>query len=247
MFQKSRPALSNRFQSFSSSTSVLKCSKTEVTLRTPRLNRSSITGLADVRQHAHSGSNPKLDFGTTTCALLSKARPIKNISQSLDRKGMSQLKMRFHSQAVDCAAVFSSAVIIPPSGPSPGHRSAMHGAPNPPYLSVAPTILTSSAATVAPAATNSHIRINIGFPPISAIALSFPKRRLSPPASTYLASSAAVLLFVFPVTSHQSQVTIHSSSSGSRPGRRIPSSRNFSWRLCRCRPIVAAVRETFQR
>ena len=39
----------------------------------------------------------------------------------------------------------------------------------------------------------------------------------------------------------------HYSSIGSRPGRRMPSSRNFSCKLCRCNPIVAAVRETFQR
>jgi hypothetical protein len=37
-----------------------------------------------------------------------------------------------------------------------------------------------------------------------------------------------------------------SSSASSRPGRRMPSSRSFSWRLWRCRPMVAAVRETFQ-
>ena len=36
-------------------------------------------------------------------------------------------------------------------------------------------------------------------------------------------------------------------STGSRPGRRMPSSRNFSCKLCRCKPIVAAVFDTFHR
>src|SRR4029077_17167108 len=40
----------------------------------------------------------------------------------------------------------------------------------------------------------------------------------------------------------------HSSSSGaSWPGLRIPNSRKRSCKLCRCKPIVAAVREIFQR
>lgn len=43
------------------------------------------------------------------------------------------------------------------------------------------------------------------------------------------------------------RVNSYSSSIGSRPGRRIPNSRSFSCKLCRCSPIVAAVRETFQR
>src|SRR5882757_11369707 len=43
-------------------------------------------------------------------------------------------------------------------------------------------------------------------------------------------------------------VEAHSSSSEiSCPGRRIPNSRNRSCKLCRCSPIVAAVREMFQR
>ena len=69
------------------------------------------------------------------------------------------------------------------------------------------------------------------FPPSIASALSVPKRVLPPPACKK------------PRRHHPSS----SSSVISCPGRRIPSSRNRSCKLCRCRPIVAAVREIFQR
>src|ERR1700760_2164431 len=92
--------------------------------------------------------------------------------------------------------------MIPPSGPSPGQRSAMHSTPICPYLSASP--MTRTGAATASCRSRESRAIN-GSPSNSASALSLPKRRLAPPASTNPATCAALL---FPITNHQSQVTL---------------------------------------
>ena len=46
---------------------------------------------------------------------------------------------------------------------------------------------------------------------------------------------------------HETQHAHSSSSGASWPGLRMPNSRRRSCKLCLCKPIVAAVREIFQR
>src|SRR5579864_6132814 len=94
---------------------------------------------------------------------------------------MSHPTIKFHSAPSPLSAVALKAVMIPPSGPSPGHRSAMVVTPSPACLPGATTTRTLPATP----RSNSHIRSTIALPSISASALSRPNRVLPPPASTY--------------------------------------------------------------
>jgi hypothetical protein len=158
---------------------------------------------------------------------------------------MSQLMIKLHEHSFDDVSLAYSAVMIPPSGPSPGQRSTTQSIPKLLYFPASPTM--PMVAPTAACKIRQSRAIN-GSPPNSANALSRPKRRLAPPASTNPATCPGSVL---PVTSHLVSLLPHdnysASSTGSRPGRRMPSSRNFSCKLWRCKPIVAAVRDTFQR
>ncbi len=254
MFQKSRPALSNRFQSRSSRTSACRSEIPWVTLRTPRSKAARNVASAPVRQHVQSGSGPCPECARTTCASLFAARSTRKFIQSAVKKGMSQLTITFHTRAGSFSCASSKAVTIPPSGPSPGQRSHRTSAPNSAYFPGAATTFTLSPIS----RSNAIIRASMGFPANSTRALSRPNRVLPPPAKTYApmlcsllpkvmrgipACSLLCVLFVL----CNLCVNFYSSSMGSRPGRRIRNSRNFSCKLCRCNPIVAAVRETFHR
>src|ERR1700743_748182 len=92
--------------------------------------------------------------------------------------------------------------MIPPGGPSPGPRSAMHSMPICEYLAASPMIRTGASVAVCKVRQSRAIS---GSPSNSTSALSRPNRRLAPPASTNPSTRAAPLL---PVTSHQSQVTL---------------------------------------
>src|SRR5438445_486506 len=103
---------------------------------------------------------------------------------------MSQLTIRFHSGRVALRSASSSAVMIPPSGPSPGQRSSTISAPNAAYLPATPTIFTGLVTLC----NSSIIPSSIGLPPISASALSRPNRVLPPPAKIPFAESMVLLL-----------------------------------------------------
>src|SRR5712692_5731991 len=200
MFQNSRPALSNRFQSASSRTSARSSAIPSVTLRTPRSNPERSSAAAPVCQQAQSGSGPDAECGKTTCALLLAARIVMNRSHSCVKNGMSQLTTRFHSGRAALWAASSSAVMTPPSGPSPGHWSSTISAPNAAYLPGNATIFTC----VVTLCSSSIMRAIIGIPPISTSALSRPNRVLPPPASTYAATFLEVVVVASRFTSHQS-------------------------------------------
>src|SRR6266568_1887745 len=168
IFQNNRLALSNRFQSAWSSTSARSSAIPSVTLRTPRSNPERNFASAAVCQQAQSGSGPDAEYGKTTCALLLVARSQRKASHSSVRNGMSQLTIRFHSPFAGFVAAFSSAVMIPPSGPSPGQRSSTIAAPNPAYLLGAATIFTSFVTR----RSISIMRSSIGAPATSTSALS---------------------------------------------------------------------------
>jgi len=114
---------------------------------------------------------------------------------------MSQPTTRFHvgsgTSLPELCALASRAVMIPPSGPSPGHRSAIHVTPNAPYFSRSPMIAT--AEVVSPSI--AHSRASKGCPASCAIALSLPNRELAPPASTCPAHDPAV-------TDHPSRIRL---------------------------------------
>src|SRR5690348_12587431 len=98
MFQKSRPELSNRFQSRSSRTSARSKATPSITLRTP-LSKAGCNVVTEfVRQQAHSGAGPVSECGRSTLALVVAVRSGKNIFQSCVKIGMSQLTTKFHSQ-----------------------------------------------------------------------------------------------------------------------------------------------------
>src|SRR5229473_777288 len=178
MFQNNRPALSNRFQSASSRTSAWSSEIPSVTLRTPCSNPERSFAAAPVCQQAQSGSGPDAECANKTCALLFAARSLKNRSQSDVKNGISQLTIRFHSCLSAFLAESSSPVMIPPSGPSPGHLSSITSTPNATYLPGTATIFT---CFVTPRS-SSIMRSSIGFPPTSTSALSRPNRVLPPPA-----------------------------------------------------------------
>src|SRR5580698_1993953 len=207
MFQKRRPKLSNRFQSAASSTSMDSCFIASVTRRTPLSNARVSVGAALVRQHAHSGSSRWVDSGTTTSAWLAAARSVRYRNHSTLRNGMSQPMTRHQEDSAeespDDPAFAISAVIIPPNGPSPGQRSAMHSTPMCPYLVTSPTMRIPAAVDSCKVRQSRAIS---GSPSNSTTALSRPNRRLAPPASTNPATSPAPVL---QVTSHQSPVTSH--------------------------------------
>src|SRR6266478_1330516 len=188
MFQNNRPALSNRFQSASSRTSARSSAIPAVTLRTPLSNSERSFAAAAVCQQAHSGSGPDVECGKTTCALLVPARSQRRASHSRVRNGMSQLRIRFHSGRAAVRPASSSAVMIPPSGPSPGQRSSTVVTPNAVYLFAAATILTSFVTC----RSSSIMRFSIGVPPTSTSALSRPNRVLPPPTKTYPTTSVSV-------------------------------------------------------
>src|SRR5437879_8141832 len=181
MFQNNRPWLSKRFQSASSRTSARSSAIPSVTLRTPRSNPERNFAAAAVCQQAQSGSGPDLECGSTTCALLFVARSQTKASHPRVRNGMSQLTSKFHSPFAAPSAASSSAVIIPPSGPSPGHWSSIVSTPNAEYL---PGAATNFTCLVTPPS-SSIMRASIGVPPTSTSALSRPSRVLAPPATTY--------------------------------------------------------------
>src|SRR5260370_14833103 len=184
MFQNNRPALSNRFQSASSRTSAWSSEIPSVTLRTPRSNPERSFAAAPVCQQAQSGSGPDAECANKTCALLFAARSLKNRSQSDVKNGISQLTIRFHSSLSAFVAESSSPVMIPPSGPSPGHRSSITSAPNAIYLPGTATIFTCFWTPPG----HPLLRSRIGVPPTSTSALSPPNHVLPPPASTYPAT-----------------------------------------------------------
>src|SRR6266436_79835 len=190
MFQNSRPALSNCFQSASSRTSAWSSEIPSVTLRTLRSNPERSFAAAPVCQQAQSGSGPDAECGNKTCALLFAARSLKNRNQSDVKNGISQLTIRFHSCLSAFVAESSSPVMIPPSGPSPGQLSSITSAPNATYLPGTTTIFT---CFVTPRS-SSIMRSSLGFPPTSTSALSRPNRVLPPPASTYPATSLEVVV-----------------------------------------------------
>src|SRR5258708_15741247 len=198
MFQNSRPALSNRFQSASSRTSAWSSEIPSVTLRTPRSNPERSFAAAPVCQQAQSGSGPDAECGNKTCALLFAARSLRNRSQSDVKNGISQLTIRFHSCLSAFVAEYSSAVMVPPSGPSPGHRSSITSAPNATYLPATATIFT---CFVTPR-TSSIIRSPLGVPPTSPPTFALPNRGLPPPPSTYPTTFLEVVV--------DSRVTRHS-------------------------------------
>src|SRR5437016_3385779 len=94
MFQNSRPLLSNRAQSFSSTTSMLTRFIAWVTLRIPSSNAYCNLPVELVRQQEQSGSRPTEDCGVTTAAPLANARSLRYFSHSLVRNGMSQPTIR---------------------------------------------------------------------------------------------------------------------------------------------------------
>src|SRR5229473_6725611 len=71
---------------------------------------------------------------------------------------------------------------MPPSGPSPGHKSGVHRSPRFPYLAGSPTNQTSGTMAVRRRA---PILIHIGMPLSSTSALSLPNRELDPPTKMY--------------------------------------------------------------
>src|SRR5580692_6432095 len=97
---------------------------------------------------------------------------------------MSQLTIRFQSRPPSVSPVASNAVIIPPNGPCPGHKSSVIQTSKSAYRRGGATTLTDPTVS----ATRPHILMSIGFPPSSACALSCPKRVLPPPATTYPAT-----------------------------------------------------------
>src|ERR1700676_5354023 len=93
---------------------------------------------------------------------------------------MSHPTIKLHSAPRD-SAVAISAVMIPPRGPSPGHRSLRSLTPRLVYLPGAATTFTPPVTF----ANDSRMRDTMGFSSSSTSALSCPKRALAPPASTY--------------------------------------------------------------
>src|SRR6266852_599042 len=181
MFQNSLPAVSNRFQSASSTTSMCKRFMASVILRVPPSKTCCSLAAALVRQQAHNGSSPCADRGATTSALLAWARSARYVSHSRVRNGMSHPTIKFHSAPPPVSLVICSAVMIPASGPWPSQRSAMQVTPSGAYLRGA--AITFTCFVMPPS--SDRIRKSIGAPPISTSALSRPKRVLPPPANTY--------------------------------------------------------------
>src|SRR5467141_1100455 len=181
MFQKSRPAVSNRFQCASSTISMSKRFMASVILRVPPSKTCCSFAAALVRQQAHNGSSPCADCGVTTSAPLARARSAMYISHSLVRNGMSHPIIKFHSAPPPVSLVVSNAVMIPASGPWPSQRSLMSVMPSPAYLCGAAITVTSFVTSLS----SDCIRRSIGVPPILTSALSRPKRVLPPPAKTY--------------------------------------------------------------
>src|SRR5580698_5520721 len=190
MFQKRRSKLSNRFQSAASSTSIDSCFIASVTRLTPPSNTRVRVDAALARQQAHSGSSPCFDSGTTTSARLATARSATCRNHSLVRNGMSQPMTKLQKSVATVASLVSSAVMIPPSGPSPGQRSAMHSTPMCEYFAASPMIRTG--VLVAVCRTRQRRAIS-GSPSNSASALSRPNRRLPPPARTKPRTFAGVV------------------------------------------------------
>src|ERR1700730_13953479 len=198
MFQNSRPAVSNRFQSVSSTISMSRRFMDSVILRVPSSKNCCSLGAVLVRQHAQSGSSPCADCGATTSALLASARSKRYDNHSRVRNGMSHPTIKFHSSPPTASLVLKSAVMIPASGPCPSHRSPMPVMPKAAYL-LGDAITCTCCVTLPRRA---RIRKSIGAPSISTKALSRPKRVLPPPANTYpcpllaLSLSARTLFFL---------------------------------------------------
>src|SRR5579859_1403799 len=159
---------------------------------------------ASVRQAAHNGSGPCKECGRTTCAALSAARFARNVIQSGVKNGMSQLKIKFHTQSGWSSCEWSKAVTIPPNGPSPGQRSSTIVTPNSAYFPGAATTFTSSVTP----RIKSIIRASIGFPANSTSDLSRPNRVLPPPAKTYAIICGASRRPASQITSHPSRFTL---------------------------------------
>src|SRR6476646_9760060 len=102
---------------------------------------------------------------------------------------MSHPTIKFHEgRSANCAAD-SSAVTMPPSGPSPGQRSAMQGTPAAAYFSGAPMTATDRVSPL----TSAHNRaISVSRRKVTS-ALSCPKRELAPPANTKPAQFPALV------------------------------------------------------
>src|SRR5216684_1730066 len=115
MFQNSVPAVSNRFQSASSTTSICKRFMASVILRVPPSKTCCSLAAALVRQQAHNGSSPCADRGATTSALLAWARSARYVSHSRVRNGMSHPTIKLHSAPPPVSWVICSAVVIPAS------------------------------------------------------------------------------------------------------------------------------------
>src|SRR5882724_1743716 len=196
MFQKSHPALSNRFQSASSRTSERRSATPSVTLRMPLSNAARSVSAASVRQHAHSGSGPPVECGRMTCAALLSARVAIYSIHSGVRNGMSQLTIRFQSDRAALPSASSSAVMIPPSGPPRGQRSSIISTPNASYF---PRSATTFAFFVT-LCRSSTMRASMGFPPNS-ISACFRLPQARNPRDNW---SSPYSLLDSPVTSHES-------------------------------------------
>src|SRR5579859_594038 len=194
MFQKSRPELSNRFQSFSSRTSTCRAFKASVTLRVPASKFGNTSSAAAVLQQAQSGSHPCALFGTAASASLFIARRTRKLSQSAVSIGISQLTIKFHESFSPPFFASSNAVRIPPSGPSPGQRSGIVSTAPALSFTVGETTFTEGT-TVASKLT---VRRNIVCPCSSASALSVPNRELAPPARTYPRTNSSPALMLRP-------------------------------------------------
>src|SRR6266481_3580651 len=144
-----------------------------------------ITALEDA---ARTAARPEWNLILSCDMLLLPARSQRRAIHSRVRNGMSQLRIRFHSGRAAVRAASSSAVMIPPSGPSPGQRSSTVVTPNAAYLFAAATIFTSFVTC----RSSSIMRFSIGVPPTSTSALSRPNRVLPPPAKTYPTTSVSV-------------------------------------------------------
>src|SRR5712671_1549414 len=181
IFQNNRPALSNRFQSASSTTSICRLFMAWVILRMPSSKTFFSLSAALLRQQAQSGSSPCADLGVTTSAPLKSARSARYDNHSRVRKGMSQPTIKFQSAQLPLSLVDKSAVIIPANGPWPSQRSFTAVTPSAAYLSGG--AITVTAWDTSPS--SARIRKSMGTPSISTKALSRPKRVLPPPANTY--------------------------------------------------------------
>ncbi len=121
MFQKSRPALSNRFQSRASRTSARSSEMPWFTRRTPLSKAAWSVFTASVRQHAHSGSGP--------CSEWARQLEPRSCDRASCQKRQPLAREKWHVAAHDevpfdtrtiLLQLLCSAVMIPPERSFPG-------------------------------------------------------------------------------------------------------------------------------